>query len=124
MALSTAIADFAEVLDNQVEFEVDLRAAPDWSVHLDQLRKSIVKQINPPGALSSGHRSLADKCGVEVFKWHLRAPSSQSLKRIFLSVRLTYGRSWNGIRHTGFPIEQRRPRVFASIVDMQKCYGE
>ena len=42
-------------------FEDPALQAGGWQPFLDTIRNSIREQINPPAALGSGHRSLADK---------------------------------------------------------------
>ncbi len=52
----------------------------EWHPFLDTLRKNIRLHINPPAALGSGHRGLADKAAAEVYKWALQQPFGTKLQ--------------------------------------------
>jgi hypothetical protein len=53
---------------------------PDhWVPWLRSIRDHVHEHINPPCALGSGHRSLADKASAEVYKWALQEPFCKSL---------------------------------------------
>ncbi len=52
---------------------------PEWVPWLRTIITSIREHINPPTALGSGHRALADKAAAEVYKWALQEPMGAPL---------------------------------------------
>ena len=58
---------------------------PEWVPWLQCLKGNIFERINPPAAMGSGHRGLADKAACEVYKWHLQSPVEADLGKHSLS---------------------------------------
>jgi hypothetical protein len=52
---------------------------PEWKPWLDQIKRSLVKHVNIPVAMASGHSSLADKVACETYKLHLATPPANLL---------------------------------------------
>ena len=74
--ISRFAQDFAEEEDDAQWLAAPL---PEWVPHLKVLQKHIFEHVNPPAAMGSGRRSLADKAASEVYKWHLQHAETTSL---------------------------------------------
>ena len=58
---------------------VPLEPEPQWVPLADIIEAGIHEHINPPAALGSGARSLADKASAETHKWAMQTPVSRPL---------------------------------------------
>ena len=79
LRVSASIESYCIECENNGE-TVELAPLPEWLQDLGILAENIREYIHPPGAIAGGHRGLAHKCGVEVFKWHLSVDPSIPLR--------------------------------------------